>query len=62
MCAPATGRHGEPGKGKSKTGNRCKVCCDDDQDGTGAVVSFAHVESLVEWHQTEGVTVELWSH
>ena len=25
-------------------------------------MSFAQVESLVECHQTEGVTVEVWSH
>ena len=65
-CAPATGRRGEPGKGKSKTDNRCRVCCGDGQYWTGAVVLrrwkgvqevFAPLECLVEYQQAPGVEV-----
>ena len=61
-------RRGEPGKDKSKTDNRCSVCCSNSQDSTGAVVLlrwkdadevFAQVGSLVKCHQTAGVTVEV---
>jgi hypothetical protein len=66
-CAPATGRRGEPGTGKdkSKTDNRCSVCCSNSQDGTGAVVLFrwkvadevcAQLESLVKLHARCGLT------
>ena len=62
-CSPATGRRGEQDKGKSKTDNRCRVCCGDGQYWTGAVVLrrwkgvqevFALLECLVEYQQATG--------
>ena len=69
-CAPATGRRGEPGKGKSKAGNKCEVCCGDGQGGAGvawsrrchgydADVVLAHLESPVECHHA--ARVKVWS-
>ena len=52
-CAPATGRRGEPSKGKSKAGNKCKVCCGEGQDGTGTVSCYGNdaLLGVLRWYR-----------